>query len=505
MALTPTIFTKMVNTSPFSGWGVNVIPTPGVSLSNYLSDFSDLQWGRILLKTSNPGNQGIYYSDTDFDNLWLNSSDFVSGAVRFSVSILQNKNATIIFTMGNDPESFLTNNKKVTLIGDTLTAYARYFVSAIYVLTNALGINVTYIELIGKVTHRYISPENYLLLITTFKQILASRGLTQIKVIGPSVKLMKSGTIDNDFIEIFLGTTNLLDCWSFHAIESDDDVGIYQNSLFTGRQYLFNRSAVTLNLMQRILPQIPVFISMFTSISSKFSYGVDYGPSASEVSEYSLRLSDNICGLLNSGVSNINFSYAYKGYDPRALNRNDGSKRKFSEALEKISKNLPNVAEQYTNGGVYPVGDETIKGVLVGGNAYGIILSRAQLSDSYNGQAIINIINDDWSNTSYGATVSLDIFPNSSSVSSIIKNATIVGNTLTVSLANLPYQCIIIAFGSVYPIVTLPPQQMYQASQFVKVSVFPSNPGNGDTVFFIPDNLLYTFVNSSWVSIHASP
>jgi hypothetical protein len=190
------------STTQFQGFGVNVINNNSTTLSNYTAPFS-LNWSRLHLKTENPGAMGIYYTDAEFDNLWLTSPDIVSGRTRFAYSVLQNACTNVILTMDDAKCSFLSvdgccgNNK---LTGDSLVAYARFWASAV-VVHQSLGLTVNWLELCETIRIKeqcdsgkgnsgyYITPSDYVVLIQTFKSIVTARGVAlgsnAVQVMGP--------------------------------------------------------------------------------------------------------------------------------------------------------------------------------------------------------------------------------------------------------------------------------------------------------------------------------
>lgn len=492
----PTVFNSVTNTAPFSGTGVNSYPLQGVSLSNYLQSFNNMNWSRLVI--SGPTDGSIYFNDTAFDSLWMNSTEF-SSSIRFSNSILQNAGTTVIFTIGS---GFLENNSRNILTGDLITAYARYFVSLIYCLKTNFSISVTFVELVDKLTLKYITPPDYLVLIQIFRGIMSSRGLSGVSVLGPGIKMLKSGVLSNAYIESFIGTTGIIDAWSFHAVESDEDKNLFQNSTFAARNYFFTRAMFTVAMMQRTLPYIPIYVTKFTSIASIFSSGIDFGPSASDVIEYSLRLSDNFCGLLNANISNILFYFLKKDNDPKSLFRNDGSKRTFTQALNLLSQ------DSFFNSGTLfnlvsvDSNDQTIKAAIVGENSYVLILSRAQSTDSFLGNILVDI-NGTWSGN-YLATSTIDVFPSSVDTSRVVRTCQVSNlGVLSITLTKVPYSCIIIVKGTVYPVIPLVPQPVFESISLPVVSVLPSTGNSiGDTVYLVPDNHMYTYVNNVWVLIH---
>ena len=321
MSVVPTIFTATTG-EPFEGFGVNSITDNGVTLSNYLNCLT-LNWARLHIKSSDPGDPGIYYDDAGFDNLWLSSEDLISGKSRFSFSALQAVQAKIIFTMGADKTSFLSNNGRNELIGDTLTAYARYWASAVKIHAD-LGMVVEWVDLCENIEvcsggGQYITPSNYVFLCTTFKQILATRGITNVKVMAPNIQLFSRIETTSPYITAFSGTSGVIDAWSIHCLEKKIDIYEYNSGTFDSRKYVYDQAGTVTHIMRITLPGLPVYVTKFSTYSTKYSLGVDYGPVASEMAEFGIRLTDNLCGLLSAGVSNAIFWFIFKKFDHFSL------------------------------------------------------------------------------------------------------------------------------------------------------------------------------------------
>lgn len=502
----PTVFTPVTNTTPFLGTGINSEPVPGVLLSNYLQGFNKLTWSRLIVQGPTDGE--VSFDDAAFDTLWINFFE-ADTSVRFSASILQNSGTTIIFTIDN---GFLQNDGRTQLTGDTITAFARYFASMIYCLKSILSINVSYIEMICRLTPNYISPSEYVLLIQTFKQIATTRNLMSIFVVGPNVDMLKSGVLTDPYITAF--EEGIIDAWSFNAKENVNDKSVYQASTLAARNYFFTRAIATVALMQSTIPFIPIFVTNFETDASKFSSGIDFGPSASEVTEYSFRVSDTFCGLLNSNVSSILFHKIISlGFDidTKALYRNDGTKRFFTNALQLMSQDLPLEGTQFNQ--ISSDGtDETIKATLVNfgvsSSSYVLLLSRAQQNDAFSGNIVVEIDASstvNWNGSNYLATYMVDIFPSTMNVSSIICSATVTNQILNITMSKVPYSCIVIVRGTVYPTIPSPQTLGTSNINFPNVSSLPNNNNtDGDTVVLVPGNNIYTWVNNSWIQIHSA-
>lgn len=501
MSIVPSIFNKTLNTLPFSGFGISSDPIPGIALSNYINNFDNLTWSRIYLNAVDPGLEAIYYDDTAFDNLWINSTSFLDGSLRFTISILLQAGTNLIFTFNDYTTSFMANNKKNELIGDPVFAYARYCASAVFSLKTYFGINVNYVELTDNIDEHYITPENYVLLIQVFKQILSSRGITGVFVLAPGIDMMYSNQLTNNYVTIFQGTSGIIDGWSIHAIENYYDVANYQGGNIVQRMWYYQKVNTTANLMKRTIMGIPIYITKSTSISSKFALGIDYGPNTLEVPEAALRTADNICNMLNCNIQNIMFWYIYKYNDLHALMRNDQSTRNFTNVLEFIVNQVPSAGSLYNNFGVVNAGDQTLKACVVETNTYCVLLSRAQLSDSYNGTIMVQINNSNW-NTTFGATISLSVYPSYLDITAVTKSAIVNNGYLSINLANLPYQSTIVAKGTVYPLnFTIPVVSQFESLSFPIVSVLPVLGVNGQTVYLVPSNILYCWLNNAWIQI----
>jgi hypothetical protein len=502
MSIVPTVFIP-TSSENFQGFGINSITDFGVTLTNYINCLT-LNWARLHIKSSDPGDSGIYFDDAGFDNLWLTSNDLVTGKSRFSFSSLQAAQANIIFTMGADPTSFLSNNGRNELTGSRLLAYARYWASAVKIHAD-LGMVVEWVDLCENLEicsggATYITPGNYVLLIDNFKQILASRGITNVKVMGPNIQLFTLAEFTNPYIDVFLGTS-VLDAWSFHCIEKKPDLALYNSGTFDSRKYVYDRASTLTQQMRIILPGIPIYCTKFTTYATKYSFGVDYGPVASEMAEFGIRLSDNLCGLLSAGVSSVIFWFIYKKFDHFSLHRNNGSKRPQRDAIEMITKNITFLGNTYyhlnTN---FPSGDETMKGTVVEGNGFNVVLSRAILNDPYLKQVSVEIDSlGMWNATSYNITLAFVAFPLYVDTSGIQYTTSILNGILTFQLTQVPYNCVVFVKGALYETFTQAPPVQYANFNIPKVSALPITADEGDVVYYVVDNKLYTFINNVWV------
>jgi hypothetical protein len=500
----PTLFYPINNARQFTGYGVNTFDSKGSLLSNYLGSL-DLSWSRLYIKSANPGTTGVYYTDSDWDNFWLADSSLVSGSIRFSYSALQQKCANVIMTM-NQKHSFLKNNGNNVLNGDSLVAFARYWVSCIYIF-RLLGMPINYIELCENVQSptitAYISPANYVLLVTTFRQILAERNITGIYVLGPSIDTMSISQISNPYIQAFAGTTGLLDFWCLHVYEPYIDKCIYNKGDLTARMYTYTTIGRIVNLMKGILPNIPIFITKFTSNATRFSQGIDLGHQGSgESGEYLMRLSDSVCNAINTGVSAIIFWNLFgEGNCPDylALFRPNSSSRPFLNVINGITHNMFSFGtpKTFTNHGIYPTGDETLKAILVDGNGFVMTLSRAQLTDSYNGNVLVSINNPLW-NAVNGYTIALSFYESPAWIQpSIHWTASVANNILSISLSNVNYSSTIFVVGTLSPLLLTSPPPQFESIQILKVFTLPVSGTIGQIIIY--NGTLYTWNGSSWI------
>ena len=449
-SIQPTVFSVSLGDS-FEGFGVNSITDNGLVLSNYLTNMS-LNWSRLHLKSNDPGPDGIGYTNQQFDDLWTNSDDVTNGNTRFTFSALQAAQTKIILTIDSE-NSFLPNNGKNELIGDSLTAFARYWASAIKVHLD-LGLTIEWVDLCENIdsltpVSTYISPSNFVVLCTIFKQILVSRGITGIKIFGPNVKVPIKSQFNSQYIVSFLNTSpGIIDAWSLNCMEITSDQLYYNTGDFNSRMYMYNQVSRIISQMRATLI-LPVYISKFSTRATKYSLGADYGPVASEVTEFAIRLVDNMCGLLSLGVSNVMFWHIFKKFDRYSLYGNNGNKRPQKELLELLSHSMSTKGKTFTTS-TFPTGDETIKALIVDNNTFTLVLSRPILTDTYNSKAFIEINNPLWNATNYNVTVSFYIFPSYISTVGIRYNTTVNGGVLRLHLNMLPYNCVIFAKGALY-------------------------------------------------------
>lgn len=482
--------------SEYLGLGINTGTEVGSTLSNYLRNLNSLRWGRIAALCSNiPGLDGIYYTNEAFDNMW----SFDIGKTISTFSALRGIHTTIIFTLATTPDLIFDFTGYLT--GDYLVAYARYFASAIKVHNNA-GLMIEWVDLLPDNIVSFISPENLVVFLQTFRNILDQRGIHGIKIMGPSLgNLMLSGSVHEQYIEIFKQTSGLLDAWSFSALENDLDKPLFNKGTFESRMYVYSMASKTVNLMKNTLGNIPIFASRFSTMSTRYSMGVDYGPMASEMPEFSIRLADNLCGLLSSGTNSVLFWNVFKRGDRFSFHRNNGSKRPQKEALDTLSQNMPFRGHTYTNRGLYPVGDQTVKGIVVDQNSFTMVLSRSTLVDAMAGQVKVDIVNSDWTDVN---TVVLNFvaYPSYVDATGIQKITSVSTGVLHIDLHQVPYNCVILVRGSITrQNISIPPKQIKNINVHA-VSVLPTG-STGDLVFYVVDQMLYVCGdNGVWSIVH---
>ena len=252
----------------FGGFGVNVNPSGGLQLSNQIVGLQGLTSAKVYMNLPSQKCQN-QNTDSEFDVVWTeNIHD-----VRNTISLLDKK---ITIAFNNKKDSFLANNGQNKIIGDSLFRYVRYVVSGLKVLKD-FHVDVVWVELVDSFTPNYISPENYTLLVRCFKKHMLLRNLS-VKVMGPGVCMLGSSDLTDPYVAAFAGTVNLLDGWSFVATEDRRDYKKYQKGDHAARMLMFKRAGTLVDFMNFTLPGLPVFVSKFTTLASKFTLGVDYGP-----------------------------------------------------------------------------------------------------------------------------------------------------------------------------------------------------------------------------------
>lgn len=520
--MSTTVFNK--TNFQWEGLGINTDASNGVRLPNFI-DCTMLNYARFHVKTSiNPGNAGIYYDNAAFDNLWLTSDDILNGNSRFTYSELVSSGTNIIFTIGDDffgsaspmdqapITTFLGNNGLNTLNGDSLLAYARFFVSAIYV-HNSLGMPITWIDLLQVEVSEcnngrlYISPQNYIILIQTVKSLLSQRNITGIKIMGPTIShVISQGDTIDPYITIFQNTT-LIDAWSFIPLEPYIDKNVYNKGDLSARIYMYTEISKTINLMQITIPEIPIFITNFSTNATRYSYLCDYSAVASESVEYALRMMDNLCSIINSGGSCCIFWYITRANDHYALYRENNTSRPIFNCIENLSHVffVPNEIglSVYTNGDVYPFGDETFKAVVANDTMFSIILSRPIATDLEQGSQIIQINNSNWTGSNYNISLQFFSFPEYISVLGIQYTAVVSNGSLLLSLTNVPYNCCVFIKGGIYPIIPITPSIQYKNINIEQVSSYPVSPVSGKVIYYIPTSTVYVYNSSTltWIPI----
>jgi hypothetical protein len=503
---TETIFTP--SGTLWNGFGVNAKVDDVATISNQLQGFN-VQWCRFFLEIDDPGIEGIYYDNDTFDRWWQASENIMTQTARFTYATFQISGSKFIFTARCAPKSWLTTDGSNELRGDALVAFARLFVSGI-IIYRQYGMPVDWVEIIDEpetMSGTFITPENYLILIQTIKDVTNDRAITPIRIMGPGLsRIIPKFQSSDPYIEIFKDTTDLLDAWSIHVLEPEIDLLLYNQGDFESRNYVKQQLIRTIFFMKLNIPNLKIYVTKFGTNTSLFPSGIDYGYTAPESVDYALRLMDNVCGILSSGASSAMSWFLTFKNDNKALYRRDGSKRPQRNALALLNKSIPitgmifNPNDQVTGGSL----DETIKTFVACRNSFGFILSRPQPSDGMLGALTLKIRNVDWNATRMLSSTTLTCFPPYISLSGITKTVTITNGELKIELFRLPYNCVVFGKGDVYisPSPQRPPVQI-SSFNILKISNLASvtNPHEGDIIFYVLNNSLMVYQNNTWIPV----
>ena len=502
---------------PWEGFGINIRVDDAATITNQLQGLNS-QWTRIYLETDDPGVDGIYFNNETFDKLWESSENIQTQITRFAYSTFELMGSRFIFTARTAPLSWLTTDGTNELRGDALVAFARYFVSGLLV-HKKFGMPVHWVEILDEpstVFGTYINPENYVILVQTFRSILAQR-LTpdpvDIQIMGPGLSCIvtKFQTVE-PYIAAFANseiitdsgvTIPLLDAWSVHVLENETDAAFYNEGTFEARNYVRNQFRQTVLYMNWTIPNIPVYVTKYATNATQYSQGIDYASGAPESVEYAIRLMDNVCGIVSSGSSNALCWFLNYRNDKKALYRNDGSRRPQRDAFALLNKILP------TNGNIFvstdkthgtPL-DQTIKTFVASNNSFGFILSRAHAADDMKGSLNLQIQNPDWSDDKYRSTITLYVFPNFMSLGAVKKTITVSKGIMDIVLTGLPYNCVIYGKGDVYAmpthLVPVVPKSPMGVPRVYDTTML-SNVKTGDIVFNVKDGTLMIYANGKW-------
>lgn len=506
------------STTPWEGFGINIRVDDAATITNQLTGLNS-QWTRIYLETNDPGRDGIYFDNAAFDKIWEKSENIQTQVTRFAYSTFELMGSKFIFTARTAPASWLTTDGTNELRGDALVAFARFFASAVMV-HKKFGMPVHWVEILDEpstINGTYISPENYVILVQTFKSILASRLApvpVDIQVMGPGLSCIvtKFQTVE-PYIAAFANTDQivgdvripLLDAWSVHVLENEIDAQYYNAGTFEARNYVRNQVRQTILFMNWTIPGIPIYVTKYATNATRYTQGIDYASGAPETVEYAIRLMDNVCGIVSSGSSSaLSWFLNYKN-DKKALYRADGSRRPQRNALALLNKILP------THGNIFVPQDETIgtpadqtiKTFVASRNSFGFILSRAHATDGMAGNLKLQIQNGEWNENSYRSTMTLYAFPEYISLGAVSKSLLTSKGTMTINLSGLPYNCVIYGKGDVYatPTALAPPiprspinvPRVYDITALVNVN-------SGDIVYNVQTGKLMIYANGKWHS-----
>lgn len=500
------------STSPWEGFGINIKVDDAATITNQLQGLNS-QWTRIYLEVDDPGTDGIYFSNGEFDCLWESSENIQTQITRFAYSTFELTGSKFIFTARTAPLSWLTTDGTNELRGEALVAFARFFISGILV-HRKYGMPVHWVEILDEpstINGTYISPDNYVILVQTFKSILAQRlDVVDIQVMGPGLSCIvtKFQTVE-PYIAAFAETNQdsatipLLDAWSIHVLENEIDAAYFNAGTFEARNYVRNQLRQTVLFMNWTIPNIPVYVTKYGSNATRYSQGIDYASGAPETVEYGLRLMDTVCGIVSSGSSSALCWFLNYKNDKKALYRKDGSRRPQRDALALLNKILP------VHGGIFvpqdatvgtPV-DQTIKVFVSSRNSFGFILSRAHLTDPASGSLSLKVQNSDWDALLYLSTMSLYVFPNYISLGAVKKSINVSQGVMTIQLTGLPYNCVVYGKGDIYgmptalmPVVPKSPVNIPRVSDFAALK----NVNQGDVVYNVRTGALMIYIKDTW-------
>src|SRR6478609_385398 len=506
-------------TIPWEGFGINIKVDDAATITNQLQGLN-AQWSRIYLEVDDRGIDGIYYDNDTFDKLWEKSENIQTQITRFAYSTFELMGSKFIFTARTAPLSWLTTDGTNELRGDALVAFARFFASAV-ITHRKFGMPVHWVEILDEpstIDGTYITPENYVILVQTFKSILAARlssGTMDIQVMGPGLSCIvtKYQTVEpyiaafaDSSIETEGGTVPLLDAWSVHVLENEVDAQYYNAGDFEARMYVRNQLRKTILFMNWTIPGIPVYVTKYGTNATRYSLGIDYASGAPETTEYAMRLMDNVCGIVSSGSSSALSWFLNFKNDKRALYRKDGSRRPQRDALALLNKILPTQGNIFvpqdtaTNSGATPR-DQTIKTFVASRNSFGFILSRAHATDDMKGSLRLKIKNDEWNATKYRCTMSLYAFPSNISLGAANKVVTASNGTMTIDMTGLPYNCVVYGKGDVYAtptslVPTIPKSPFYIPRVYDPAALVNVNPG--DIIFNVQTGVMMIYTNGVW-------
>ena len=411
-------------------------------------------WVRIPLVIPDPGRDALELDDASMDSLW---EPYVS---RIACSGLADGfGNNVIFYGGQVPRSWLSNIQE--LRGDALVAYARLLVSAVCSFKRT-SVQFTWIEVCEEPNRKHqgtalLTPENHVILVKIFKTHLQHRldSANEIKLMGPCMShLISRAEYAQPYVAAFTGSNSLLlDAWSMHIAEASEDSQHYNGGTFCARKYVYREMTRDMMFLKWVNQDIPVFVTKLCTRACRYSSGINYGLGAPETVEHALRIVESAINVVRAGASMI---LPWQVYDdenvtPRnmSLFRRDGAQRPHFQALAMINDTLPYEGTVYQNESEN-VGDETITVAVVRKTSFGFIFGRAHQSDSLNGRYEFKLSNVDWRD-SREATVNLTAFPSYVSLTGADRTITIdASGTLSLSFAELPYNCVIFGRGDVY-------------------------------------------------------
>lgn len=510
----------------WKGTGVNASMIEGLDMSNLIQRLQP-QWMRVPLSLPDPGADAMCLSDSSMDLLWRPIAVKYACSGILTSAKTPSKEAdpgSKLILVGGIPMSWLTSRRE--LRGDALVAYARFIVAGVLEFRKA-RINVGWLELLEGVDNSVggsIAPDNYPILVRTFKSHLQHRNGAPVKVLGPCVsRLVSAGEYTDPYSSAFMKPENqaLLDGWSIHAIESEADKVAYNAPGYEGRMYVYRQAVRSFRFLKWTRKDLPIFVTKLGTNATRYSTGVDYGKGAPETVEHALRIIESVCCTALSGASVIVSWAVLDKRDNKSLHRADSYRRPHCEALAYVSETLPpgGVIYRPNEASNQPAGDETINMLVVKGNSFGFILCRSHKSDALEGKYTLKLSNPAWKTAadtvSYVATITLSAFPTYVSLTGTDRAVTVDSNgILSIEFQELPYNCVIFGQGDVYATnlsTSQPPESCPSCPSRTCLEVDRvsdtsqvQSPTEGVLVWSILDRGLMTYVSGKWINVVAS-
>ena len=530
----------------FKGVGVNLRLLDNdvdTNIPNLLSDLN-ISFVRVLMSTPDPGVTALNIENySDMDIIWssapnatdasLNSlstnETFFSGilALNFQYPV-----KVIISVLS--PVSWLYGDTNALTSTRNLTAYANYLCSCIAYIRSING-NVDYVELFSEPDKDdifgHVSPMDLVYISTIFRTISTERNLSQnITVLAPSLShVVATDDSQEPYTQEFIYASNNIRGWSIHANEHEDNLEIANAGTWESRMLLKHGLEKNVSQFNAVKWQNDRIVTSFSTISTKFSItGEDLGNSASDSKEFTKKIVDNFCHVVNNYYTAILFSNTTPYItinDHRSLYKSDGTARPVKGFIKQLCDIIPRNSVMYRSEEINRTGDKTIKCMFMtsNGNKIIILLSRPVIEDELEGELKIVVHHPLWS-TNY--SVSNITITNIDNASNVQPNLTLLNSTstisqgvLTIKLSQVPYDCALIISADVtlnipeptpLPDPSPPDPNPNQPSQvildtIIQVPVNYSTPTltnyvNGTIYYDLQQKKLRVFFNGVWIS-----